>query len=137
MLWSGDQPVESSNFTLPVGPGHQRGVPATWLSETGLHVPQRLRRGQSNPGVNRRGLSETLEVGLRKPPVRREVLVESPSPFSPSHPFSWWVFIYSFQALSRVNLICCQTFTPQQRCSQRGYKNLVSHLLRSRKNGTL
>ena len=36
------------------------------------------------PGVNRRGLSETLEVGLRKPPVRRQVLVEPPSPFPPS-----------------------------------------------------
>ena len=76
--------LKVQNFSLPVGPGHQRGVPATWLSEIGLHVPQGLRRGQSNPDVNRRGLSETLEVGLRKPPVRRLVLVEPPSPFPPS-----------------------------------------------------
>jgi hypothetical protein len=62
-----------------VGPGHQRSVPATWLSETGLHVPQGLRRGQSNPGVNRGGLSENLEVGLRKPPAVGKYFSSLPS----------------------------------------------------------
>jgi hypothetical protein len=68
------------NFSLPRWTGASEGSSGNMVFGNRLACSARVEERSIKPRCEPWALSEALEVGLRKPPVRREVLVESPPP---------------------------------------------------------